>query len=217
MPFGERALQHFLFLERPEGMEYEGAEGLDMPAHEAVPLVAERDIVPQPQDFGTVGHLYRSIEQGFAHLCEKFGEEHLFVGPSRAQAIPENFTWPELVTVTDLASAQEAIDTILEQGEGARGHWEHAHFGQFVQILDEYREMLAANPAFEPVRPVMFATVRRCEHDETVPQIGERVTPGSATCSTSATKSCCRSSSATSRTRRRPTNSSAPWPRQRSR
>ena len=139
------------------------------------------------------------------------------MGPSRAQAIPENFTWPELVTVTDLASAQEAIDTILEQGEGARGEWEHAHFGQFVQILDEYREMLAANPAFEPVRPVMFATVRRCEHDETVPQIGERVTPGSATCSTSATKSCCRSSSATSRTRRRPTNSSAPWPRQRSR
>jgi CDGSH-type Zn-finger protein len=176
VPFGEQALQHFIFLERPEGMEYEGAEGLDMPAHEAVPLMAERDIVPQPQDFATVGHLYRSIEQGFAHLCEKFGEENLFAGPSRAQAIPQNFTWPELVTVTDLASAQKAIDTILEQGEGARGHWEHAHFGQFVQILDEYREMLAANPAFDPVRPVMFATVRRCEHDETVPQIGERVT-----------------------------------------
>ena len=78
--------------------------------------------------------------------------------------------------VTDLASAQKAIDTILEQGEGARGQWEHAHFGQFVQILDEYREMVAANPEFDPVRPVMFATVRRCEHDDTVPQISERVT-----------------------------------------
>src|SRR5690242_5604635 len=66
VPFGEQALQHFIFLERPEGMEYEGAEGLDMPVHEAVPLMAERDIVPQPQDFGTVGHLYRSIEQGLA-------------------------------------------------------------------------------------------------------------------------------------------------------
>jgi hypothetical protein len=54
------------------------------------------------------------------------------------------------VTVTDLASAQKAIDTILEQGEGARGHWEDAHFGQFVQILDEYREMVAANPGFDP-------------------------------------------------------------------
>ncbi len=176
VPFGEQALQHFIFLERPEGMEYEGAEGLDMPVHEAVPLMAERDIVPQPQDFATVGHLYRSIEQGFAHLSEKFGEQNLFVGPVRAQAIPENFGWPQLVTVTDLASAQQAIDTILEQGEGARGHWEHAHFGQFVQILDEYREMVAANPEFEPVRPVMFATVRLCERDGTVPRIAERVT-----------------------------------------
>jgi CDGSH-type Zn-finger protein/truncated hemoglobin YjbI len=176
VPFGERALQHFIFLERPEGMEYEGAEGLDLPAHEAVPLMAERDIVPQSQDFATVGHLYRSIEHGLDHLAEKFGEQSLFVGPARAQAIPANFTWPELVTVTDLASAHRAIDTILEQGEGARGNWEHAHFGQFVQILDEFREMTAANPGFDPVRPVMFATVRRCEHDVSVPQITERVT-----------------------------------------
>src|SRR3974377_2430992 len=34
VPFGEPALQHFIFLERPEGMEYEGAEGLDAPVHE---------------------------------------------------------------------------------------------------------------------------------------------------------------------------------------
>jgi hypothetical protein len=176
VPFGEKALQHFMFLERPEGMALEGAKGIDPPLHEAVPLMAERDIVPQPQDFATVGHLYRSIEQGLSHLSEKFGERNLFVGPPRAQATSENFHWPELVTVTDLASAQSAIDTILEQGEGARGHWEKAHFGQFVQILEEYREMCKANPAFDPVRPVMFATVRRSEHDESVPRISERVT-----------------------------------------
>ena len=57
-------------------MEHEGAEGLDMPVHEAVPLMAERDIVPQPQDFATVGQLYRSIERGFQHLAEKFGEHN---------------------------------------------------------------------------------------------------------------------------------------------
>jgi Ferritin-like len=157
-------------------MALEGAEGIDAPVHEAVPLMAERDIVPQPQDFATVGHLYRSIEQGLAHLAEKFGEQNLFIGPPRAQATTEHFRWPELVAVTDLATAQQAVDTILEQGEGARGHWQQAHFGQFVQILDEYREMLAANPAFDPARPAMFATVRRCEHDDTVPRITERVT-----------------------------------------
>jgi CDGSH-type Zn-finger protein/truncated hemoglobin YjbI len=176
VPFGERALQHFMFLERPEGMALEGAEDIDAPVHDAIPLMAGGDIVPQLQDFATVGHLYRSIEQGLAHLADKFGERNLFVGPPRAQAITDNFQWPELVTVTDLASAQRALDTILEQGEGARGHWEQAHFGQFVQILDEYRAMLAADPGFGPVRPVMFATVRRCEHDDSVPQIGERVT-----------------------------------------
>jgi CDGSH-type Zn-finger protein/truncated hemoglobin YjbI len=176
VPFGEAALRHFMFLERPEGMALEGASGIDWPVHEAVALMAEGDIVPQPQDFATVGHLYRSIEQGFSHLAEKLGERNLFVGPTRAQASTRDFRWPELVAVSDLASAQQAIDTILEQGEGARGHWEQAHFGQFVRILDEYRQKLAANPNFDPVRPVRFATVRRCEHDSSVPRISDPVT-----------------------------------------
>jgi Ferritin-like len=144
--------------------------------HEAVPLIAESDIVPQPQDFATIGHLYRSIEHGLAHLADKFGERNLFVGPPRAQATSSDFHWPELVAVTDLASAQRALDTILEQGEGARGHWEKAHFGEFVQILHDYRRMVSANPAFAPARPVMFATVRRGEHDDSIPLIGDRVT-----------------------------------------
>src|SRR5262245_6208138 len=177
VPFGEPALRHFMFLERPEGMELKGAKGIDAPIHEAIPLMAEQDIVPQPQDFATVGHLYRSIEEGIAHLAEKFGEQNLFVGPPRAQATTAYFHWPELVPVTDLASAQLAIDTILEQGEGARGHWEHAHFGQFVQILDEYRQITAANPDFQPARPVVFATVRPSEH-ESVPRIGDPITAG---------------------------------------
>jgi hypothetical protein len=176
VPFGEPALQHFMFLERPEGMALEGGKGIDAPVHEAVPLMAEGDIVPQLQDFATIGHLYRSIEQGLAHLAEKFGERNLFVGPPRAQATSTDFRWPELVAVTDLASAQRALDTILEQGEGARGHWEAAHFGQFVEILEEYRRMLSANAAFDPVRPVMFATVRRGERDDSIPLIGDRVT-----------------------------------------
>src|SRR4029450_13563264 len=98
----------------------------------------------------------------------------LFVGPPRAQAPADDFGWPELVAVTDLASAQRAIDTILEQGEGARGHWETAHFGQFVQILDEYRQMTADTPVFDPVPPVLPSKVRRGERDdETVPLIGD--------------------------------------------
>ena len=42
--------------------------------------------MPRGQDFATVGHLYRSIEAGLAHLAAKHGEDWLFVGPPRAQA-----------------------------------------------------------------------------------------------------------------------------------
>jgi hypothetical protein len=176
VPFGEPALRHFMFLERPEGIELKGAEGIDAPVHDAVPLMAEGDIVPLPQDFATLGHLYRSIEHGIDHLAEKFGEENLFIGPPRAQATSGYFPWQELVAVTDLASAHQAIDTILEQGEGARGDWQKAHFGQFVQILDEYRRLKATSPELEPARPVLFATVRPSQHDDTVPRITEPVT-----------------------------------------
>jgi hypothetical protein len=74
VPFGEPALRHFIFLERPEGMELKGAAGIDAPVEGAVPLMAEGDIVPQLQDFATVGHLYRSIEHGIARLAERFGD-----------------------------------------------------------------------------------------------------------------------------------------------
>src|SRR4029453_10803362 len=91
VPFGEPALRHFMFLERPEGMDLEGAAGIDAPVHDAVPLLSEGDIVPQLQDFATVGHLYRSIEHGLARLAEKFGERNLFVGPPPAPATTDNF------------------------------------------------------------------------------------------------------------------------------
>ncbi len=175
MPFGEQALRHFMFLERPEGMDLDDAEGLAAMG-QAAPLISERDIVPQGQDFATIGHLYRSIEAGFARLAGLHGEHWLFVGPPQAQATAQHFGWPDLVAVTDLASAQRAIEEILEQGEGPRGNWRDAHFGQFVNILDEYQEMRGSNPDFDPVRPVMAANVRPPERDVHVPLITDPLT-----------------------------------------
>ncbi len=175
LPFGEQALRHFMFLERPEGMDLADAEGLAA-VGAAAPLLSERDIVPRGQDFATVGHLYRSIEAGLAHLAAKNGEDWLFVGPPRAQATADHFGWPELIQVTDLASAQRAVEEILEQGEGPRGHWRDAHFGQFVNILDEYEQLRAANPGFDPVRPVLAANVRPHERDADHPLISDPLT-----------------------------------------
>lgn len=161
VPFGERALRHFLFLERPEGITLQDAEGFES-LEEAEPLLmSEQDIVPRPQHFQTVGHLYRAIEDGFAHLVERHGEEWVFLGDEYAQATAEAFWWDDLVRVTDLASARKAIETVVEQGEGPRGHWRDAHYGRLLVILGEYLTMKKAHPDFEPARPVEPACVSR--------------------------------------------------------
>jgi len=160
LPFGERALRHFLYLERPEGMELADAEGFE-PTGPAPAPMTEYDVVPWGQDFSTVGHLYRGIEDGFRHLVERMGEQRVFLGPARAQATAATFRWPELVAVTDLASACSAIETIVEQGEGARGDWREAHYGRFLRVLEEYQELKRLDPAFEPARPVVPAVVRQ--------------------------------------------------------
>ena len=67
----------------------------------SLPAVDEDDISPGLQDFETIGHLYRSIEEGLEHLAGRLGEPGLFVGSPRAQATGERFRWTELVAVTD--------------------------------------------------------------------------------------------------------------------
>jgi hypothetical protein len=161
LPFGETALRHFAFLERPEGMEVADADGMAALAKATeLPHDEEDEIGPHLQDFATVGHLYRSIEDGIDSLAERIGQERLFIGPARAQATAEHFRWPELVAVTDLESAHAAIETIVEQGEGLRGEWQDAHFGRLVRMLDEYLALRADDPAFEPTRPIELAHVR---------------------------------------------------------
>src|SRR5262245_35501855 len=119
LPFGEAALTHFLYLERPEGMERMDAEGFVPTAPPDDPLAPD-EALPRAQDFATVGHLYRGISQGLTHLVDRYGERAVFVGSPRAQARPELFRWPQLIAVTDLESAHAAIEEIIVQGEGAR-------------------------------------------------------------------------------------------------
>jgi hypothetical protein len=160
VPFGERALRHFIYLERPEGMDLHDAEGFAA-AGQAEPLTNGDQLMAVPENYRTVGHLYRGIEQGLERLVERHGEAGVFIGPPQAQATTEVFEWPELTAVTDLASAKAAIELIVEQGEGARGDWRSAHFGKFVAMLEDYLASRAADPGFEPARPVEAAYVAR--------------------------------------------------------
>ena len=178
LPFGEAALRHFAFLERPEGMDVEDAEGFEAIAQAvALPHDPSDAIVPQLQEFETIGELYRSIQAGLEHLEGRIGAERLFIGPANAQATEEHFRWTELVAVTDVASAKLALDTIVEQGEGARGEWRDAHFGRLLGILDDYLAMKAADPDFEPARRIVAANVRQQATGVVVPLITD---PGTA-------------------------------------
>ncbi len=165
LPFGKDALLHFLFLERPEGMNREDAaslEGRNVQDELSQPVViTSQNLVPEPEEFATVGHLYRGIEQGFQHLVEKQGAQQIFIGPPKAQATQAYFAWPELIPVTDLPSAIKAIETIVEEGEGARGDWRNAHYGKFLQVYNEYLALKEQDPDFEPTRPVKPAFVRQ--------------------------------------------------------
>jgi hypothetical protein len=159
LPFGEKALRHFLYLERPESSTIEDTPGLD-PISAAVPNTVSDELVPEAQAYSSVGDLYRGLEGGLAHLAEKLGERRLFVGSVRSQATPEYFGWPELVPITDMGSAKRAIDTIIIEGEGARGHWKNAHFGKFYGVLNDYLEFKRQDPGFEPARPVIPACAK---------------------------------------------------------
>src|SRR6187549_2278582 len=83
LPFGEAALRHFAFLERPEGMDVADAEGFE--AFERATAFEhdnEDGIVPHLGEFETIGALYRAIGVGLEHLAGRIGTERLFIGPA---------------------------------------------------------------------------------------------------------------------------------------
>jgi hypothetical protein len=161
LPFGDAALQHFIYLERPEGMDMSDAEGFEPTGPVPEPM-APGELQPRGQDFSTQGHLYRAIENGLVVLVDRIGEERLFIGPRFHQSDAPH-VWPELVPIVDVASARHTIDRIVEQGEGARGDWATAHYGRFLAVFDEYRAMRAADSSFRPAHNAVAAGVRGVE------------------------------------------------------
>ena len=175
IPFGEQALKHFLYLERPEGMAIEGVPGFELLGN-LTNSQEEGRIIPEKEYFSTVGSLYRGIERGFSNLVERIGEEGVFLGARMTQATEELFGLPGLVRVENLSSAIRAVDGIVENGEGARGNWENAHFGMFLRVFKEFAEIKKRNPNFRPTKPVVAAYARPPVGEAEVPIISDRFT-----------------------------------------
>jgi len=91
--------------------------------------------------FATIGEFYRDIEATLNQLYEDMGPDRLFTGAVDRQ-VTSNYYYSgggELFPVTDIASANRAIQLIVQQGEGytesvhdAEG--EIAHYYRFYQL-----------------------------------------------------------------------------------
>jgi CDGSH-type Zn-finger protein/uncharacterized Fe-S cluster protein YjdI len=159
-PFDVETMNHFIYLERPEGSDLADSQTYERPpAYERV-LRADR-LMPSAQDYATAGHLYRGIRAGLVHLARELGEAGLFVGDPRAQVDGAVASLPGLIPVTDLASALRAVDLIVEQGEGSTSNPEGSHFRRFVGVRDELKDLSAARPDFAPAWPVARSPVLR--------------------------------------------------------
>lgn len=136
-PFGKAALEVFMAIEKPNHPEVEPPPAS---ADAAIPRVLE---LAEENEYGTIGAFYRAVEEGLKALGEG-----IFTGEASRQ-IPPSFYGGgggggHLIEVTNLAKALEALEQIIEQGEGdtdkpgageefdAEG--ELAHFYRFKEL-----------------------------------------------------------------------------------
>lgn len=151
-PFDMETLQHFIFLERPEGISEPYGKGFEPPDTYRRTLSAEHRLMPSGQDYETVGELYTAIEYGLTRIAERDGETALFVGDPEGQVGPDVVSLPGLIKITTLNDALTALDTIVEQGEGAPQSHEDGHYQRFVNIRTAYQAILKDAPDFAPAR-----------------------------------------------------------------
>ncbi len=156
-PFNRDTLQHFIYLERPEGSEEPDADSF------VCEQTYERgqhglQLTPTAQDYLTVGHLYRSVEDGLRALVARDGEAGVFIGDPALQVGPDTVRMKGLIAITNLETACQALETIVEQGEGASAETETSHFQRFLSV----RAALDARGAdFHPAYPAATNPVMR--------------------------------------------------------
>jgi CDGSH-type Zn-finger protein/uncharacterized Fe-S cluster protein YjdI len=157
-PFCADTIAHFVYLERPREVMLESPHVV--PSDYVRHSTAGR-LMPSAQDYATVGELYQAVRDGLRFIAARCGEARLFCGRDSTQITTAAAALPGLRRVVDLASAQEAIDTIVTQGEGASRVVEGSHFAIFSEVAAELAELRARRPGFEPARPVAANPVMR--------------------------------------------------------
>lgn len=158
-PFSFDTLDHFIFLERPTGVETSDGESFESFEHKREQ--AYQGLMPSSQDYVTISHLYEAIRANLNAFAKRSGPKVLFIGSERGQIGPELVHMEGVEIISNLESASRAIDVIVEQGEGSPVDRENSHYRRFQSIKREYAGLLAENPGFAPAYPVAENPVMR--------------------------------------------------------
>lgn len=77
--------------------------------------------LPEEDNYTSFGQFYDAIENGLVQLSKKIGQDRLFCGDPGRQVRDEHIYYGgsgRIIAVSDLGSALEALEEIIEQGEG---------------------------------------------------------------------------------------------------
>jgi CDGSH-type Zn-finger protein/uncharacterized Fe-S cluster protein YjdI len=150
--FSRATVQHFTYLERPVDSGFAEASGFE-PQRRYTRGTAPDRLSPSARDYATVGELYATLRQALDSFAHEHGEAALFVGDPKRQVASALAPLPGVCTVHNLATAHQAIDTIVTQGEGAGAEEHNSHYCRFERMLGELDALLAADPSFAPAWP----------------------------------------------------------------
>jgi len=158
--FSPAMLQHFIHLERPVGSDEPEGEGFQ-PIYAYHRGVVGPRLTPMARDYHTIGEFYAQLEGALRAFAEDLGDDAAFIGDPGLQLSPAEVDLTGARTVLCLKTALEALDIIIEEGEGAPAHSENSHYSKFIAIREEYAALKAANPDFEPAHPAAENPVLR--------------------------------------------------------
>jgi CDGSH-type Zn-finger protein/uncharacterized Fe-S cluster protein YjdI len=159
-PFSDATLQHFIYLERPEGSAEQDGEGFAAERLFTRGVDAPR-VTPMARDYDTVGHFYATLSADLRAFVAEHGEDASFCADRWLQLGPEELNLCGARRVLCSKTALAAFDAIVQQGEGAPSDSERSHYQRFAAIRGELAELRAANPAFEPAWPAATNPVLR--------------------------------------------------------
>ena len=152
--FSDESLYRFIRFELPKG------EPLPLPPsqHSKSRLFALFPMAPDPIEYKYLGELYNKIRFGF----DTVSESDLFIGPKASQDSEYWSRRMEILTVTNRETANQAINFIIEGGEGAPGNREGSHYDTFLNMRKELYSQTQDD--FDPSRPVVLNPRTRRHH-----------------------------------------------------